>query len=504
MNDPGFDKPLQECFVNVTHNLKREMQDDIESQGSTGLRAEFRHELQVDEDEEEVGVNQPKRWWFINAMGAYLFKAYPPSFNTLTIPQRTLMLQTVTYFLYLALGAGVFSAIEGWQFCDGLYWADYTLLTIGLGTDFPLKRTASRALLIPYAAVGIMMIGLVVGSVRGLVLERAKTEVAQRSLAKQRETFGARRRGAAATSSQGAWNKEEFDCMRRIDRRAGLVQQYSALGSSFVAFLIVWTMGALVFWFSEMKPQSWTYFEALYFSYTSLLTIGYGDFYPQSNSGKPFFVVWSLIAVPTVTVLISNIGDTVVGYIKAGLFWVGERTLLPERRKKLETKSVSTSSGSSREGKQKERDDRASGSGSENESDSVRELKGDVERLGEAIEKGEETRGREGSLAARIAKEIRRLAQDIHTRTEVKYEWDEWLKWLEMLDMDNNSQAAAAGGGEASESVSDAPSWSWLADDGPLFSRVTETEWVLSRLCSRLEQVLEQELEDARRGSYSV
>jgi len=40
----------------------------------------------------------------------------------------------------------------------------------------------------------------------------------------------------------------------------------------------------------------------MYFAYTTLLTIGYGDFYPQSNSGKPFLVVWSLLAVPTVTV----------------------------------------------------------------------------------------------------------------------------------------------------------------------------------------------------------
>lgn len=44
--------------------------------------------------------------------------------------------------------------------------------------------------------------------------------------------------------------------------------------------------------------QQWTYLESLYFAYTSLLTIGYGTPFPQSNAGKPFFVIWSLLAVP--------------------------------------------------------------------------------------------------------------------------------------------------------------------------------------------------------------
>lgn len=52
--------------------------------------------------------------------------------------------------------------------------------------------------------------------------------------------------------------------------------------------------------------------EALYFSYTSLLTIGYGDYSPHSNAGKAFFVLWSLLAVPSLTILISNMGDTIV------------------------------------------------------------------------------------------------------------------------------------------------------------------------------------------------
>jgi potassium channel subfamily K len=59
------------------------------------------------------------------------------------------------------------------------------------------------------------------------------------------------------------------------------------------------------------------------------LTIGYGDLCPKSNCGKTFFVIWSLLAVPSLTILISNMGDTVVKAIKDCTLWVGKVTVLP-------------------------------------------------------------------------------------------------------------------------------------------------------------------------------
>lgn len=87
----------------------------------------------------------------------------------------------------------------------------------------------------------------------------------------------------------------------------------------------------MVFYKAE-KNQQWTYFQSLYFAYTSLLTIGYGDFQPISNSGKPFFVFWSLLAVPTLTILISDMGETVVKAIKEVTIWLGEITVLPNEQ----------------------------------------------------------------------------------------------------------------------------------------------------------------------------
>jgi potassium channel subfamily K len=353
-----------------------------------------------------------------NLLGAYVFKAYAPSFTSLTIPQRTLMLQTISYTLYLSLGAGVFSALEGWDFVDSLYWADYTLLTIGLGSDFPLKTTVARGLLIPYAVGGIIMIGLVIGSVRGLFLERGKNKVRRRALVKERKKV------FKSLSSACDW-EQEFALMRGVEAAADRRRRYWGLGSSLLAFLIVWIGGAGVFMYAE---EEWGYFDALYFSYVCLLTIGYGDLYPQSNLGKPFFVIWSLIAIPAVTILISNMGDTIVHWVEKGTLWLGRKTILPEKQE-------------------------------EEEEDRMLHVVEESEKLGKSL-----------------AREIARLAQDVGKNPPKRYEWNEWKRFLELLEEDTEKEAEAG--------------WRWLGDDGVLLSEATETEWVLRRMCERLEKVL--------------
>ncbi len=214
-----------------------------------------------------------------NWLGAHL-KAYPATFDTLTIPQRTLMLQTVSYTFYLALGAGIFSTVEGWEFEDAIYWANYTLFTIGLGTDYPLRTATGRGLLIPFAALGIIMLGLVIGSIRSLVLERGKSKVSRRAVEKER-LKAVREHGTP--TKDAVWREREFNKMRAIQERADRVQKLWSLANAVIAFLFIWLGGAMVFTFTE-RVQHWNYFQSLYFTYTSLLTIGYGDFYPQSNS----------------------------------------------------------------------------------------------------------------------------------------------------------------------------------------------------------------------------
>lgn len=58
----------------------------------------------------------------VNMLG-YFRGHYPQHFD-LDDDQRTLILQTMMYFIWLAAGAGVFSKIEGWSYPDALYYSD--------------------------------------------------------------------------------------------------------------------------------------------------------------------------------------------------------------------------------------------------------------------------------------------------------------------------------------------------------------------------------------------
>lgn len=162
------------------------------------------------------------------------------------------------------------------------------------------------------------------------------------------------------------------------------------------------------------------------------------------------------------TILISNLGDTVIGALSDVMLWIGQRTILP--------KGATVRMKSMRGFKE------ALGREVQQEDTSEENLKEDVERLGEAVEKTEPP----GSLGAQLAREIGHLAKDVGTKPPRRYEWEEWVHWLGLLGKD--AHADSEGDGVI-----------WLADDGPLFSGETETEWLLGRLCEKLEKVLEEE-----------
>jgi potassium channel subfamily K, other eukaryote len=286
----------------------------------------------------------------ITVYGAYVGH-YDKDFN-LTSSQRTLMLQTIMFLMYLLLGALVFSKIEGWAYLDALYWADVTLFTIGFG-EFAAATTLGRALLIPYALIGIISLGLVIGSIRTLVLERGKRRVDARMVEKKRRQMLRRmtKHGRddilkpirddkinATTTSSAHPNlprdelerrRREFEIMRKIQHDASLRRRWVAMGVSTSTWLLLWLVGAKIFQECEAPYQRWTYFEGFYFAFVSLTTVGYGDRTPVSNAGKSFFVFWSLLALPTMTVLISNAGDTVVKGVRDTTLQLGNVTILP-------------------------------------------------------------------------------------------------------------------------------------------------------------------------------
>lgn len=270
----------------------------------------------------------------------------------LTTSQRTLMLQTIMYLVYLLVGALIFSSIEDWVYLDGVYWANQTLFTVGYG-DFLVNETLSRALLIPYVLIGVITLGLLIGSIRSLILERGRRRLDARMVEKERRRIvrsmirkgrddilkPVRESHASSSSMANDPNMTEYErrraeflLMRQIQKRSNIRRRWVAVSISASVWLVLWLGGAAIFQHVEYPYQSWTYFDGFYFAFVTFMTLGYGDRTPVSPAGKSFYVFWTMMALPTMTILISNAGDTVILAIKNATLDLGSITILPSDR----------------------------------------------------------------------------------------------------------------------------------------------------------------------------
>ncbi|KAI9894425.1 MAG: Potassium channel [Vezdaea aestivalis] len=487
----------------------------------------------------------------INMMG-YFLGHYPQHF-TLTDHQRTLILQTMMFFIWLGGGAAVFSRVCGWQYVDALYFCDVTILTVGFG-DYSAPNDTGRGLVFPFSVGGIIMLGLMVGSIARFARELSADKVLKRHVQKQRTlTVGravttsheyglrqeelARRPTIAILSSAknsraigfedppaqsgagpGVRNKgltkrvvhtiskskvvqrtvsrtpkvillrqekDRFDAMRTIQQKSNTFKRWYNLTTSVLAFGLLWCVGAAVFVVAESKSQGLSYFQALYFCYVSLLTIGYGDLSPKSNIGKPFFIVWSLVAVPTMTILISDMGDTVIASFKRGTFTLADFTVLPQKgiwRNFMENHPWLLLK------LEKRAEDHAAARriaeglpGPLNEELSAPALT--IEELAAGAPD-------EHSLARKLALAIRKTANDLHADPPKRYTYEEWVEFTRLIRFSSQSASEV----EQTEEEEGIIEWDWIGEDSPMLADSSESEWVLDRLCESLDRHMRRQV----------
>ncbi|OAP55913.1 hypothetical protein AYL99_10065 [Fonsecaea erecta] len=275
--------------------------------------------------------------------------------------------------------------------------------------------------------------------------------------------------------------KDKFDAMRDIQLNAKKFKKWWALCLSVLAFGILWCIGAVVFWVAERDTQALSYFEALYFCYVSLLTIGYGDLSPKSNAGKPFFVVWSLIAVPTMTILVSDMGDTVISSFKQGTFKLGDLTVLPKAGlwRDIVVQNPWLWNWMTRRAEKKRL--RAGLPFGPNPNEAVPDLSIDQLAAEEPTE---------AELTQRLAWAIRKTADDLQHAPGKRYTYEEWCEFsrlirftkggLDQLDYDEETDGVVE--------------WDWLEENSPMLSQQTESEWILDRLCESLLRLLKKNM----------
>lgn len=273
--------------------------------------------------------------------------------------------------------------------------------------------------------------------------------------------------------------KDRFDAMRKIQLNAKTWKKWYALMVSICAFGILWCVGAIVFWQAEKPTQNMSYFEALYFCYVSLLTIGYGDLAPKSNAGKPFFVVWSLIAVPTMTILISDMAETVISSFKRSTFKIGDFTILPKAglwHDFLKSNSLIWNWATRKVEKNRGKKGLPVGP---SEDAGLPDL---------TIEELADDDPTEAEMTKRLAWAIRRTADDLQHAPGKRYTYEQWCEFTRLIRF---SRVGLDACDEAEDGVVD---WDWLEETSPMLSGQTESEWILDRLCESLLRLLKKNM----------
>ena len=269
--------------------------------------------------------------------------------------------------------------------------------------------------------------------------------------------------------------------MRRIQKQTSSFKKWSTLCFTIVAFGLMWCLGALVFWLCERHVQDMTYFNALYFCYVCLLTIGYGDMAPQSNAGRPFFVVWSLIALPTMAFLVKYLGDTVIGSFKRGVEAIGDFTLLP---KQGAWRKLLNHSPRLMQWLQRRKDEKLSQQ--RMEAGFPVGIDEEADQRAKTLEQFARETPTHYDLARHLAKTIRQVAKDAKCKQDKQYTYVEWLQFGQMIRFTAEKDEGSDGGAEEKGVVD----WDWIGENSPLMARGSEADFVLDRLCESMNRYI--------------
>ncbi|GAM39499.1 ion channel [Talaromyces pinophilus] len=462
----------------------------------------------------------------INMLG-YVLGHYPQHF-ALTDDQRTLILQTTSFMVWLAVGAAMYQQLVDITFSDALYFSDVTVLTLGYG-DITTGNDVARGLIFPYAVIGIIILALIIASISRFAreltnanvvkghLHRRRVEVLKRSTTIDEEyerTHDGPRRQIQANKLAGQRTplqnmvsnlmtpnrsrtlimreeKDRFNAMRAIQDETLRFRRWMSLFMSLIAFAVVWCGGAGIF----SRLEGITYFNALYFGFCSLLTIGYGDITPQSNGGRPFFIVWSLIAIPTMTILISKMSDTILAAVDSATNYIAEFTVLPKEGRYVECMSQFPIIRDWLERRAEririERGFTVGGQDLENidESTGKRRAAADYERAQpppRTAEELEKHRRSPPELARDLIFAIRRVTQDVVGGEIKRYTYEEWVEFTQLIRFTNPNTTQQGAEIELDENEWGLIEWDWMGENSPMMAEQTESEWVLNRLTESL------------------
>jgi len=218
--------------------------------------------------------------------------------------------------LMLLFGAGIFIAIEPDEFAPqgygrAIYFTIISVTTIGYG-DYTLKCTSSRILEFFFVIFGIPLTAVTLTMLGSQFWQCLKVK-------KPKETDGVIMKNVRKVCSKAPWCG--FACVWILALLiCAVIFSNMAVDTTRADYLAIQALNNTNYtrcdnfldkFFSLTIPNTnstWPYAQSFYFTWVTLTTIGYGDYYQTSDEGITLVCFVAIMGVGYFTLIVSKIG----------------------------------------------------------------------------------------------------------------------------------------------------------------------------------------------------
>jgi potassium channel subfamily K len=231
----------------------------------------------------------------------------------------------VAIFVYATVGWIFFNHHYGWTFVDCLYFAMVTVTTVGYGDLTPQDDPAHQLFVAMYAFLGVAIIAgflsdLSMKVVAGVkkVAQKAKNEAIMESNAllmqhsSHKDLGETKRAQQQLRGSSGKGKKGKTGLMRDVNMvynsakdKFGIMVDLVLI---FMELAFIWSCGA---WMLQ-STEGFTFVQGFYCSAITSVSVGYGDYFPSSQTGRLLFAFYIPLSVTGVLGSIHQIMNVAV------------------------------------------------------------------------------------------------------------------------------------------------------------------------------------------------
>jgi potassium channel subfamily K len=95
----------------------------------------------------------------------------------------------------------------------------------------------------------------------------------------------------------------------------------------------------------------------------------------------------------------------------------------------------------------------------------------------------------QASLSRRLALSIKKVSLDFRLSSPKRYTYEEWVEFTRLIRLttpERLNRDLGTGFENENENEEGLVNWDWIGDDSPMMSGMTESEWLMERLCESL------------------